>query len=148
MTWTFKLSRRIAASRVRALATLGAIASMTACGGDATGVDPESTKPTPVAGVLNLQLDTPSTNDGAVQFQITGPGIDSVAASGYQGFGSQTAAGSQLIVTGLIQKGTVARIHVRDVNRAPEFRVTILAAAARGTYQLQNLQGYQAIIRH
>ncbi len=148
MTWTFKLSRRIAASRVLSLATLGVATLLTACGADATGVDPESVAPTPIAGVLNVQLDTPSSNDGAIQFMVTGPGIDSMAANGYQGYGSLTATGAQLIVTGQIQDGVVARVHVRDVNRAPEFRVVILAAAARGSYQLQNLQGYQAIIRY
>ena len=97
-------------------------------------------------GVLNLQLDTPSTDDGAVQFTVTGPAIDSVRAVGYTGYGTSIPSASQLIVTGQVHDGIVARVFVHDIARASEYRVAVVAAAARGSYALQDLQGYGATL--
>jgi hypothetical protein len=47
-----------------------------------------------------------------------------------------------VVVTGTVRTGTVARIHVPDVNRAAQYTATVQAVAQKGTYELQPLSGY------
>lgn len=148
MTWSFKLARRMASAHSRTIvSTLVLAFGLTACGNDVTGTDVDTPDtPKVVPGLLSLQLDTPSSDDGAVQFMVTGPAIDSVQAVGYTGYNSTVNTTSQLIVTGQVHDGLVARVYVKDVARASEYRVAVVAAAARNTYALQNLQGYSATL--
>lgn len=119
---------------------------LTACGAASpTGV---TTPPpaTPTVGWLTVQLQTPSTNDGAVQLQVSGPGVDSVAVVGYNGIGAIANGQANIIVTGQVAAGTVAQVRVPDLARAAEYRASVVAAAARGSYQLQSLAGYRAVL--
>lgn len=148
MTYTFKLARRMANNHAgRYLAAATALVLM-ACGGDSpTG----PTTPTPqpvaaVAGVLTLELTTPNTNDGAVQFAVSGPAIDSIRAVGYDGLTTLLPGQAQAIVTGAIGEGTVARVYVHDIAKATDYRAWVVAAAARGTYQLQDVGNYRALL--
>jgi hypothetical protein len=49
-------------------------------------------------------------------------------------------------VTGAIGSGTVAQVYVPDLARSAEYHATIVAAAARNTYTLQDLTGYRALL--
>lgn len=151
MTYTFKLARRMASNHVRPR-TLAAVAALllAACGGASpTGPTTPITPPAQaVAGVLTLELTTPNANDGAVQFAISGPAIDSVQALGYDGLTSALPgqAQAQVIVTGAVTTGTVARVFVHDIAKAAEYRAWVVAAAARSSYQLLDVASYRAAL--
>lgn len=149
MTYTFKLARRMASNHARrhAIAAAAALLLM-ACGGESpTGPTPPTNPPvTATAGVLTLELTTPNTNDGAVQFAVSGPAIDSVRALGYDGLTSVLPGQAQVIVTGAVAAGTVARVYVHDIAKATEYRAWVVAAAARSSYQLQDVASYRAAL--
>ncbi|MDX2260961.1 MAG: hypothetical protein SFU84_04590 [Gemmatimonadales bacterium] len=148
MTYTFKLARRMANNHPgrRAVAAL-AVLVLAACGG-ASPTGPST--PTPpvlaTAGVLTMELATPNANDGAVQFAVSGPAIDSIRPIGYDGTTAALAGQAQTILTGSLTSGAVARVYVRDIARANEYRAWVVAAAARGSYQLQDVGSYRAVL--
>lgn len=146
MTYTFKLSRRLAASLRSRPVLAGLCFSLVACGGSPTGAS-DSTPGAP--GWLSVELTTPNTDDGAVQLRISGPAIDSVkAASPYNGFGQASGSSADVVLTGTIQTGTVAHFRVGDVNRAGQYSVTVTAAAQRGSYALRSTGGYRTSVVH
>jgi hypothetical protein len=116
----------------------GACSSETATG--------PATPPAQTAGWLTVQLTTPRTDDGAVQLSVAGPGIDSIAIVGYDGFATHTTTAGDLVATGIIVSGDVARILVPDLSRTTEYQVVVTAAAARDSYALQQLAGYRAVL--
>ena len=119
------------------------LALLAACGASS----PTSTEPSaPTSGWLTLQLSSPSTNDGAVQFAISGPAIDSVSIIGYDGFAATDHGTVNLVVTGQIGNGDIARIHVADLTATSQYHATVAAAAARVTYALATLDGYRAVL--
>lgn len=165
MTYTFKISRRLASSytewlssrpsRRRAsgytewLSTAALALVLTACGANSgTGPSNSTTPPPPTPGWLTVQLTTPNSNDGAVQLRVTGPSIDTIATDArYGGVGQASSGAADLIVTGSIVGGTVARFRVADVNRSSSYSVRVVAAAQRSTWALRgNLADYRAVI--
>lgn len=146
MTYTFKLSRRLAANYLRTAALAPLLALLVACGGgSSTGASGGNESAVP--GWLTVQLTTPNTDDGALQLRITGPAVDSVVAeSAYNGFGAAANGTADLVMAGAIATGNVARFRVADVNRASSYSVSVVAAAQSGSYALRNLSGYRAVI--
>lgn len=146
MTYKFKLSRRLAASQ----RFLGVIAAMglAACGAESptSSSNTPVTPSTPTSGWLTVQLTTPRADDGAVQLSVSGPGVDSAKIVGYDGYAVVANSEANLIVTGGISSGTVARVFVRDVNKVAQVQASVAAAAARGTYALQDLTGYRVVL--
>jgi hypothetical protein len=145
MTYKFKLSKRLASNHV----TMGAVMALSLLSGACAGGSADPTSPTPTgnAGWLTVQLTTPHSDDGALQFAISGPTIDSIgAASPYQGFGVATGANAFVVVTGSVASGNVARFKVPNIDKAGQYSVTVQAAAQRGTYALRSTSGYQAVI--
>jgi hypothetical protein len=110
------------------------------------GVTGPTPTPTPIGGWLTVQLSTPNANDGAVQFSVSGPSIDSVKLVSYDGFDSNTGTQVDLVATGDIKNGDVARVYVPDLSRTAEYHVDVSAAAARDTWALQDLAGYRAVL--
>lgn len=149
MTYTFKLARRLAGNHRGGLSALLVTFLLVGCAGgnSVTGATTPPPAPSgPEGGWLTLQLTTPRSDDGAVQFYITGPGIDSVRVQGYDGYASATGTAGYLLVTGSIASGTVGLVHVPDLSRAVEYRATVTGAAARRTYVLQELAGYRGTL--
>ena len=107
---------------------------------------PTTPPPGPTGGWLTLQLSTPRTDDGAVQFSVSGPAIDRVKIVSYDGFAAIDAGSANLLVTGVVGNGDVARVFVPDLSHTSQYRATVAAAAARGTYALQVLDGYRAVL--
>lgn len=107
-----------------------------ACGGDSSG----PSGPTP--GQLTIQLNTSSTNVGALMFLIRGGPVDSVSSS-YSSYDAEAAGGNhRTIVTGNIAAGPVAIIHVPDTREAGSYSATVEQAATRQTYGLQSATGF------
>ncbi len=134
-------SRRIV---VAALLTVTLLA-LGACSSDqATGT--VTPPPAPTGGWLTLQLASPTGNDGAVQFAVSGPAIDSVRIVSYDGFATIQDGTANLIVTGQVGNGDVAQIYVSDLTLTSQYQATVAAAAVRGTYAIQALDGYRAVL--
>jgi hypothetical protein len=144
MTYTFKLSRRIASNHRPALAAVSLL--LAACGAQSPTGSTPVTPVTATAGWLTVQLATPRTDDGAVQVSVSGPGVDSATVVGYDGFSVVGNSAADMVVTGPVTNGTIARVHLRDLSRASDVHATISAAAARGSYALQDLTGYRAVL--
>ena len=135
-------------SASRRLTLLAFALVTTACAGGSSVTLPTTPAPpnTPTPGWLTIQLDTPRSDDGAVQFLVSGPAIDSARVVGYDGYSSVVPGEADLLVTGSIAGGTVAQIRIPDLARASEYRASVVAAAARSTYALQDLTGYRALL--
>lgn len=148
MTYTFKLARRNAQNH---LAAVAATLLLAACGAtaptDATPTPVAPVAPAPVAGWLTMQLDTPNTDDGAVQLMVTGPAIEEAApAAGLDGAATLANGTAHLVVMGQVGDGAVARIRVPDVAKATQYQVQVTAAAARGTYELRQVAAYRVTV--
>ena len=150
MTYTHQVSRRRAPSEqairiLRPLFLLLIALIATACGhGELVNPHtPDSDRATP--GWFTLNLTTPRADDGAVQLRVLGPAMDSLQLAGPGGFVSLSNGVARVLVTGRITGGVVARFWVPDTRKALLYAATVDEAAARGTYQLQDLsQGYSA----
>ncbi len=125
---------------------------LAACGSQTptgTSSTPPSTNPAaPTSGWLTLQLITPRSDDGAVQFLVSGPGFDSVRVITYNGSAVVSGNNANVVVTGAVSGGTVAQLHVADLSLAGQYQAQVVAAAARTTYALQDLTGYRALLVH
>lgn len=96
-----------------------------------------------VAGWVSIALTTPNQNDGVVQLSLSGAPIDSLELVDSRGFASLLNGTGRLLVTGQIASGVVARMWVPDIKATASYVGTVEAAAARSTYQLQDVsQGY------
>jgi len=129
---------------IRSLVALAGALSLGAC--SSAAVTTPTVPAGPTAGWLTVQLTTPHTDDGAVQLSVSGPAIDSVKIVGYDGFESHSVTQADLVATGTISNGNVARIHVPDLSRTAQYQVSVSAAAARDSYALQDLAGYRAVL--
>jgi hypothetical protein len=147
MTYKFKMSRRLASNHWRLFAFVGLAAILSACGGQsATGPSTGDSK-APVPGWLTVELTTPYNDDGAVQLRVTGAKIDSIVAdSHYKGVGQSGYSSADLIVTGSVASGKVARFLVPDVERAAFYSVSVVAGAQRNTWALRNKSSYSATL--
>ena len=145
MTYTYKLSRRLASSHetvrtLRPLVLFLLALLATACGtGELTdpSKQPDADRATP--GWLSLMLTTPNADDGAVQLTVAGSGIDSLRLSDGQGFVALSANGVKVLLTGTIRSGQVARLWVRDTRNAAGYGAAVDEAASKGTYALRDV---------
>ena len=149
MTYTYKLSRRMAASHdrmsdVRKVMLLLLLLLAISCGETTTEPSlPDTTPNASHAGWLSVALTTPNSNDGLVQLSLLGGRIDSLELTGSRGFALLANGTGRLLVTDEIQNGVVARIWVPDTRAFASYTGSVEAAAARTTYQLQDIsQGY------
>lgn len=149
MTYTFKLSRRLAVAhrRARVVPALSLLVLLAACGASAPA-GPDTSEQPATPGWLTVQLTTPYTDDGALQLRVTGPSIDSIAPETvYDGFGTVVSGTANVVVTGTVANGNVARFRVSDVTRASQYAVSVVAAAQKTTFALRSNTGvYGAVI--
>lgn len=148
MPRTLTLAQRLAArdpfSDARRIAVLLLLLLAISCRDGLT--NPDTPNPAPeakVAGWVSIALTTPNQNDGVVQLSLSGASIDSLELVGNRGFASLLNGSGRLLVTGQISSGIVARMWVPDVKATASYVGIVEAAAARSTYQLQDVsQGY------
>lgn len=149
MNYAFKISRRIAMNHpALVVPALLAVAFLTACGGN----DPTQSTTPPISasatpGWLAIELDSPNSNDGAVQIAVTGPAMSEVSVvAPFDGLGTLSGSSAILVVTGTIRDGVVARIRVPDIAKSTQYSATVQAAAVKESYLLQTLTGYRATV--
>jgi hypothetical protein len=115
---------------------LAALLGVTACGG---GSDLSA----PLSGPLDLVLQTPADDDGIVLVELVGGTVDSVTALGYRTEASSVGtAPLRIVVSGALEDGKLVRIWVPDRTRASDYTASVVEAAARGTYLLQDVAEY------
>ena len=149
MNYTYKLSRRLAASHdpmsdVRRVMVLLLLLLAISCRDGVTDPTEPPLLPNPSSatpGWLSVSLTTPNANDGAVQLSLAGGPIDSLELSG-RGFASLINGAARLLLTGEVQGGAIARIWVPDTRATSLYQGIVEAAAAKHSYQLQDLTGY------
>ena len=116
---------------------VAALLGVTACGG---GSDLSA----PLSGPLDLVLQTPADNDGIVLVEVAGGTVDSVTALSYRTESSSVGtAPLRIVVSGALHDGKLVRIWVPDRTRASDYSATVVEAAARGTYALQDVGEYR-----
>lgn len=120
------------------LALVGVVAG---CGGGGGGTDPQP-------GLLNLTLNTPNADDGALLFRVVGGEVDSVVAGAMVQDGSYTIQPTytRIVVAGNIVDGIVARVAVPDINDAASYSVVMEQVAVRNTYTQRALTGYSVAV--
>ncbi|MEO8139692.1 MAG: hypothetical protein ABI742_08605 [Gemmatimonadota bacterium] len=122
--------------RLRELFRLALIAGVSLSCGDGTG----TVLPDP--GPVNLVLTTPNNSDGALLLDITGGAVTSVQTQGYELAATPPGTGLRMLVRGNLVAGPIATLIVPDRHKLGKYTVTVLQAAARGTYQQLPLAGY------
>lgn len=97
----------------------------------------------PTGATLEINLATPAQDDGAVLFTVMGGPIDSVESAGHALYSSRPEANTlQVIVTGNLRAGTIARIHIADERLVAQYSATINQVAARTTYAQRDPGAY------
>jgi hypothetical protein len=116
------------------LLPLSGIGLVTGCSGEPAG---------PVAATLEIGLSTPFQDDGAVLFTIAGGPVDSLEAPGYSVYSSRPDPTTlQVIITGDLTSGMIARIHIPDERMASRYLATLNQAAARASYAQRDPASY------
>jgi hypothetical protein len=108
--------------------------ALAGCGHDSVG---------PTGGALNLNFTTPNTDDGAILFTVSGGGVDSIVGLNDQIYEARPASNQlQVIVTGNLQNGPIARMYVSDSRLSGKYSATILQVAARTSYTQRDPAAY------
>jgi hypothetical protein len=123
----------------------GFLAAALVFSGLACGEDRVSSATGP--GVLELVLTTPSSDDGAILFQVDGAVDSMIAAPGYTGFSNVSSSFTRGVVTGPVSGGIIARLYIPDLSTAGQYSATLLQAAARTSFALQPVTGYGLTLR-
>ena len=111
-----------------------AVGSLSGCSAEPSG---------PTGATLEISLATPAHDDGAVLFTVTGGPVDSLEAAGYTLYSSRPDPSTlHVIITGDLNPGTIARIHIADDRRISQYSATISQVAARTTYAQRNPGAY------
>jgi hypothetical protein len=96
-----------------------------------------------VSTTLAVTLSSPFTDDGGLLFTISGGPVDSVETPGYALYSSRTDANTlELIVSGQLISGTIARVHIPNDRLVPQYSVKVLQAAARSSYAQRDPAAY------
>jgi hypothetical protein len=98
-----------------------------------------------VGATLELVLASPAQDDGAVLFTLSGGPVDALeaASSNYAIYSSRPDPSTlRVIVTGDVGSGPIARIHIPDESRIPQYSASIQQIAARATYTQRAPDGY------
>lgn len=118
-----------------------------ACSGDSnnggTGPPVEASNP----GFVNVTLATPNSNDGALLLTLSGGTMDSLTASAGTIFVAETGTNTfRVMVAGTIADGPIVRFWMPDRRNVSQYVATLEQAAARSTYEQQDIGGYSLSI--
>ena len=125
-------------NRVWSFTLLAALLLGAACSNESTGS-------VAGAGTLTLRLTTPSSDDGALLFELSGPPIDTtVAANASLQLFTHRTDGSTLVgaVVGTLANGGVVTLQVPDVGAAAQYTARLLEVADRQNVLRTSLTGY------
>ena len=125
---------------IRVLGLLALAAFAAGCGGGGG----DSAEP----GFLDLTLNTPNADDGAVLFRVVGGDVDSVVAGAMVQDGSYTVQSNftRIVAAGNLTDGVVARIAVPDVGNVGDYSVVMEQVAVRNTFAQRGLLNYSITV--
>lgn len=104
-----------------------------ACG-ESSGPNPGPTPPDP--GHVRIMLHAPDGQTGAIRITVTGPGVDSLTASGFLSYSSRiTNDQVRALILGDLVSGVIGRVRVPDRNRLGDYGVTVEEVATRSYAQ-------------
>ena len=126
--------------RLKLRAAYVMVAATVACSGE-DPIDVEVPEP----GFVNVSLFAPDVNDGAIMFQLSGAGIDSIASPGgaFLATAETSANTHRVVVAGQIVNGVVARFWIPDRRNIASYTALVEQAAAASTYEQRDVTGYQ-----
>jgi len=116
-----------------------ALAGLADCKGDAS--------PTP--GTVTVSFHTPTTDDGAVLFMLTGPGVREAqaASSTYKVYWRVVSATEvRFLVVGNLTSGVVATVTIDDLSKVGQYAGSLLEVASRTDAVRSSVSGYSISI--
>ena len=96
----------------------------------------------PTAGILKVTVASPFQDDGAILLSVYGGPVDSVESVGYPIYSARVADTLKIIVTGNLNSGVLARMHIPDAREGSRYNAHIDQVAARQTYARHEPGGY------
>ena len=129
---------------LRALA-LGVVVTLASCGGEE--LPPGPPPPPSGPGFLQVLLETPRTNDGALLITLSGGPLDSLRVSQATLFMAPPGVNDQqVIIAGDVRAGTVLRFWVPERANVANYRAVLDQVATRRDYIQQSLTDYSLMI--
>ena len=115
-----------------------AVSLVTGCSDPPTTIDARQ-------GTLTLRLTTPNLDDGAIEFSVTGPPINSaVAVTASLRLFTRRVDDSTMVgvVVGDVANGALVTLQVPDVGAAAAYRARAIEVADRQDVLRESLTGY------
>ena len=103
----------------------------------------------PTPGTVTVSFHTPTTDDGAVLFMLTGPGVREAqaASSTYKVYWRVVSATEvRFLVVGNLSSGVVATVTIDDLAKVGEYAGTLLEVASRTDALRSSVSGYSISI--
>ena len=99
---------------------------------------------TPLPGALQVTLDTPHADDGALLFLVQGAPVTTVSGgAGLTAYAHPVdSLTTRVVVLGAIADGPLIQLQVPDVNAVARYTVQFEQAAARESYAQRTAEGY------
>lgn len=132
---------------LRRIAYLGVV-GLLAVGGGACE-HPESPPLQPPLTAVQLELQTPRTDDGAVVLTVQGPDVTHLqpASQAYLVYSRPTSTGTvRVILVGDLKAGPLATLSVGPGHQLSDYSVTVDQVAARTDSLWADLSGYQVSV--
>ena len=124
---------------------LGVVVMLASCEGKE--LPPGPAPPPSGPGFLQVLLETPRNNDGALLFTLSGGPLDSLRVSQATLLTAPSGANDQqVIVAGDVRAGVVLRFWVPERANVADYRAVLNQVATRGNYLQQSLTSYSLTI--
>ena len=130
---------------LRAL-VLGVVVTLASCGGEEWPPGPPPPPSGP--GFLQVLLETPRSNDGALLITLSGGPLDSLRVSQTTLLTAPPGVNDQqLIIAGDVRAGVVLRFWVPERTNVADYRAVLNQVATRADFIQQSLTDYSLTIR-
>lgn len=139
-------------ARWKAVVVLAIVSIVLSCGDKTPGPvepPPSPTEPATDPGRVTIVLSTPNTNDGAILFRVSGGVVDSLtpSSSRFALFAVEVDSTTlRVMVAGDLTDGAVAVFWMPDRRAIAAYSAALEQAAARSTYQQQDIGSYNLTI--